>query len=94
MQLAEALGALMAAKAYGPICAQAIENEAKEAAVIEINARFGGGYPLAHKAGAEFARWLLELHLGIPCSANNDWQKNLAMLRYDAALFVPNSDTK
>ena len=91
MQLAESLGVAMAGRAYGPICAQAIVNEAGEAAVIEINARFGGGYPLAHKAGAEFARWLLELHLGLPCSANSHWQANLAMLRYDAAMFVPNA---
>jgi carbamoyl-phosphate synthase large subunit len=91
VRLAEALGTMMAGQAYGPICAQAILNEAKEAAVIEINARFGGGYPLAHQAGARFARWLLELHLGVPCSANNDWEDNLAMLRYDAAMFVPNA---
>jgi carbamoyl-phosphate synthase large subunit len=91
MQLAEALGAAMAGRAYGPICAQAIVNDANEAALIEINARFGGGYPLAHKAGAEFSRWLLELHLGRPCSANNDWKENLAMLRYDAAVFLPNN---
>ncbi len=88
MRVAEAFGAAMAGRAYGPICAQAIVNDANEAALIEINARFGGGYPLAHKAGAEFSRWLLELHLGLPCSANNDWKENLAMLRYDAAIFL------
>jgi carbamoyl-phosphate synthase large subunit len=89
MDIAEALGATMAGRAYGPICAQAILNDSNEAAVIEINARFGGGYPLAHKAGAEFTRWLLELHLGLPCSANDHWEENLAMLRYDSAIFVP-----
>ena len=92
MQLAEALGVAMAGRAYGPICAQAMLNDSNEAAVIEINARFGGGYPLAHKAGAEFTRWLLELHLGLPCSAHNHWEENLAMLRYDSAIFVPSAE--
>src|SRR5690606_17307287 len=27
---------------------------------IEINARFGGGYPLSYLAGANFPRWLIQ----------------------------------
>jgi carbamoyl-phosphate synthase large subunit len=57
--------------------------------IVEINARFGGGFPLANQAGAKFPLWLLEPLLGKPCSANNEWQDRLLMLRYDAAVFVP-----
>jgi carbamoyl-phosphate synthase large subunit len=55
--------------------------------VFEINARFGGGYPLAHHAGATFARWLLEEAVGLEPTCHNDWRDGVRMLRYDAALF-------
>jgi len=56
--------------------------------VFEINARFGGGYPLADHAGASFARWLLEERLNLPSTAGNKWTAGVAMLRFDAELFV------
>ena len=46
--------------AKGPLCFQAIVRDDGSAAIFEINARFGGGYPLAHRAGAPFTQWLLE----------------------------------
>lgn len=73
--------------ARGAICFQAIVDEAGAPAVFEINARFGGGYPLAHRAGAPFAQWLLEEAMGRPLSAHNDWHDGLLMLRYDHAVF-------
>lgn len=58
--------------------------------IIELNTRFGGGYPLTHEAGADYLRWLIEESLGRPSSASNEaWQDGLAMLRYDDAVFVP-----
>ncbi len=75
--------------ARGAMCFQAIVNDAGEAVVFEINARFGGGYPLAHRAGAKFPKWLLEEALGRESSANDEWQDRLMMLRYDAAFFAP-----
>ncbi len=81
-QIVEALPGLR-----GPFCFQAILT--KEGPVVfEINARFGGGYPLSHAAGATFGKWLMQEALGIPCTANDDWQDGLLMLRYDAAVFV------
>jgi carbamoyl-phosphate synthase large subunit len=74
--------------ARAALCLQAIVDDAGAAAVFEINARFGGGYPLAHRAGAPFAQWLLEEVTGRHRSAHNDWQDGLLMLRYDAATFA------
>lgn len=89
-QLEEAAQRLAAALpgARGPLCFQAIVRESGEYAVFEINARFGGGYPLAHQAGARFSQWLLEEAIGRPCSAHNNWRAGVKMLRYDAAVFI------
>jgi carbamoyl-phosphate synthase large subunit len=58
--------------------------------VIEINPRFGGGFPLSHQAGATMARWVVEEVAGLPLTARNDqWTDGLVMLRYDEAVFVP-----
>ncbi|MEZ4869478.1 MAG: ATP-grasp domain-containing protein [Caldilineaceae bacterium] len=76
------------AGARGVLCYQAIITELNEVGVFEINARFGGGYPLAHQAGATFTRWLLEETAGLPCSANDNWKSGVRMLRYDAAEYT------
>ena len=56
---------------------------------IEINPRFGGGYPLSYRAGADFPSWIFESYLGnTPKVAIDDWEDGLAMLRYDDAIFV------
>ncbi len=86
MDYAEKLGGALDG-AMGPLCFQAIVKESGEAAVFEINARFGGGYPLAHQAGAEFSKWLLEETAGLPSSSHSDWKEGLTMLRYDTAVF-------
>ena len=72
----------------GALCFQAMVQPDGTASVFEINARFGGGYPLAHRAGAPFTRWLLEEVAGRHVSANGGWQEGVLMLRYDAAFFV------
>jgi len=73
--------------ARGPLCFQAIVTESGSYVVFEINARFGGGYPLAHRAGGLFARWIFEEATGQPISNLNPWRPDLTMLRYDAAVF-------
>lgn len=91
--MAAALGRAWHGKAFGALCFQAVVNARGEAAVFEINARFGGGYPLAHQAGAVFAQWLIESLSGVGSSAHNRWAENVLMLRYDAAFFKTRQGT-
>jgi carbamoyl-phosphate synthase large subunit len=78
--------------AQGPLCFQAIVRPDGSYCVFEINARFGGGYPLAHQAGARFAQWLLEELEGREVSALDDWESGLTMLRFDTAVFCKERD--
>lgn len=58
--------------------------------LIELNARFGGGFPLSHAAGADYPRWLYEEWVnGASVADFYDWQTDMTMLRYDEAVFVP-----
>ena len=66
-----------------------VTTDLQRASLIEINARFGGGYPLSHRAGANFPLWLIREHiLGLPHQGSNKWTDNLLMLRYDDAVYV------
>jgi carbamoyl-phosphate synthase large subunit len=80
--------------AYGPLTIQSfLDPDSGEAAVIEINARFGGGFPLAWHAGADHPRWLIEDLLGRTSGASrNGWREGLVMLRYDEAVFIDAGD--
>ena len=60
---------------------------------IEINPRFGGGFPLAAAAGAKYPEWLVAWALGRePEVAMDAWTDGLVMLRYDDAVFVQKSE--
>ncbi len=60
---------------------------------IEINPRFGGGYPLSYLAGADFPSLLLRELIGNESiSYSDDWQDKLMMLRYDAEILVQNAE--
>ncbi len=57
--------------------------------LIELNPRFGGGYPLTIAAGAEYHDWLVrEYLLGCDIQPWGDWRDGLTMLRYDAEVLV------
>ena len=75
--------------AFGPLNIQCFMNDSGAIRIIEINARFGGGYPLAHRAGARFTDWLLDELEGKCPTSFDAWTDDLAMLRYDEAVFVP-----
>jgi carbamoyl-phosphate synthase large subunit len=75
--------------ARGSLCFQAIvSSDDGTPSLFEINARFGGGYPIAHRAGAPFTRWLLEEVAGLAPTTNNAWRGGVRMLRFDAAVFI------
>ena len=79
--------------AAGPLTLQCFKGPDGGLAFIEINPRFGGGFPLARHAGADYPRWLLEWALGRPSTACADgWRSDVAMLRYDDAIFVPRGE--
>lgn len=71
----------------GVACFQVIDDPDLGPRVIEINARFGGGYPLADHAGATFAQWLMQEAQGDPCSAHNNWRDGVKMMRFDSAVY-------
>lgn len=58
-------------------------------AALEINPRFGGGFPLSYSAGANYPGWLLDEYLldrGV--TFFDGWESDLLMLRYDAKVLV------
>jgi len=58
---------------------------------IEINPRFGGGFPLSNAAGAKYPEFLLrEVFLNEPLEYTDNWEDQLVMLRYDAEVLVSN----
>jgi carbamoyl-phosphate synthase large subunit len=75
--------------AVGCITLQCFKKDDGEITFIEINPRFGGGVPLAIKAGANFPKWTIEL-IGESVFNEKDlsWQEGLTMLRYDEAVFT------
>ena len=88
MELARAIAEALP-DARGPLNIQVFEAPDGSLRAIEINARFGGGYPLAHHAGARFPQWILDEAQGKPVEpAFGAWQDDLAMLRFDDAVFL------
>ena len=75
--------------ARGCITAQFFFNKlTEELKGIEINPRFGGGYPLTYKSGAAYSDFILkEYILNEKIEAFEGWTHDLKMLRYDAAYF-------
>ena len=58
-------------------------------AALEINPRFGGGFPLSYAAGAHYPGWLIDEYLlGKEVAFFDGWEPNLLMLRYDAQVLV------
>jgi carbamoyl-phosphate synthase large subunit len=75
--------------ARGALNVQCFLNSEGAINIIEINARFGGGFPLADRAGARYPLWLLQRLLGKRSTVTDEWQDGLLMLRYDDAVFLP-----
>ena len=62
--------------------------------VIEINARFGGGFPLTWAAGALMPVWGVHEFegTGIAQRELDQWTSGLVMLRYDQGVYVVEGD--
>jgi carbamoyl-phosphate synthase large subunit len=56
---------------------------------FEANLRFGGGYPLSYRAGANYPAWILRMVAGEEIPTFDGWEDDLLMLRFDEAVFVP-----
>ena len=74
----------------GCICVQIFFHpETKDMIGIEINPRFGGGYPLSYMAGGNFPDLLIrEYFRGEEICYFDNWKDGRLMLRYDDAIFV------
>ncbi|MFK8297264.1 ATP-grasp domain-containing protein [Capnocytophaga cynodegmi] len=65
--------------------------ETKRVIGIEINPRFGGGYPLSYLAGANFPKFIIDEYiLNEEIQPFDNWEDNLLMLRYDNEVLVHN----
>lgn len=79
--------------AYGVLNVQIFHDEISDVcSVIEINPRYGGGFPLTWQAGGLLPIWFLEEVLDMPSSCCDAWRDGLVMLRYDDAVFVTQAE--
>lgn len=89
--LAEHLGDIKGMR--GCVAAQFFKHKTSDEVIgIEINPRFGGGYPLSHLAGANYVKWIIDEYLcNEPVEEQlTHWKDNLLMLRYDDEILVQN----
>ena len=74
--------------ASGPLTIQAFLSPVGPV-LSEINARFGGGFPLAHAAGAEYPAWLLDMAEGKSVPPRlREYESGLYMTRYNEERFT------
>lgn len=74
----------------GCICIQLFYREGDNDVIgIEINPRFGGGYPLSFCAGANYPAMAIKEYLeGGTVEYSENWRDNTIMLRYDDEVIV------
>jgi carbamoyl-phosphate synthase large subunit len=86
LRVVEALG-----ECRGVITIQLFLGPDGQIRVIEVNPRFGGGVPLAIRAGADFPKWLMAEWLGQKPSIQLDgFREGVMMLRYHQSFFEEN----
>ena len=74
----------------GCICVQLFFHpDTKDMVGIEINPRFGGGYPLSYNCGGNYPELLIREHfMGESVEYFDNWKDGMLMLRYDDAIYV------
>lgn len=56
---------------------------------IEINPRFGGGFPLSYASGANYPEYIIsEYIMNEQITFNDNWIENRVMLRFDSEVFL------
>ena len=73
--------------AFGVITVQLFKKD-EQISFIEVNPRFGGGYPLSWRAGADMVGMLIDDYLGNKLSYSEAWADRTLMLRYDDEVIV------
>jgi len=75
---------------FGVINVQFIFDESKQRYLLmEINPRFGGGYPLAYYAGANYPKMLIRIIAGEEIEHTHmSYEEDKYMLRYDEAVYT------
>ena len=78
--------------AVGCLTAQFFMNKMDNSKIygIEINPRFGGGYPLSYLSGANFSKWIIEEYILAQTIEDkfDVWESDLLMIRYDDEILV------
>jgi carbamoyl-phosphate synthase large subunit len=70
-----------------------IGKETEEIIGIEINPRFGGGFPLSYASGANYPECIiLEYMMNEPITFNDNWIENRVMLRFDSEVILDQDD--
>ena len=76
--------------ARGPLTVQLFASpDFKLRSFIEINARFGGGYPMSHLSGADFpSKILQEYLLGLEIDFEKEWEEGMVFVRHDTTTCI------
>jgi carbamoyl-phosphate synthase large subunit len=70
-----------------------IGKETEEIIGIEINPRFGGGFPLSYASGANYPEYIiLEYMMNESIEFNDNWIENRVMLRFDSEVILDKDD--
>ena len=70
-----------------------IGKETNEIIGIEINPRFGGGFPLSYASGANYPEYIIsEYMMNEPITFNDNWIENRVMLRFDSEVILDQDD--
>ena len=84
MVIASGLGCI------GPVTVQFRNPAPGRWVAMELNARMGGGLPLAIGAGADWPRWILQMAVGrAPSVSNATVHDGMVMTRTDRSIFLP-----
>lgn len=79
--LLKALSVVADLGGWGPMTIQLFLTS-PQPTLIEVNPRFGGGFPLAYEAGALYPQWILQMMAGEELSPRiGDYRKGLFMTR-------------